>query len=148
MKKYFFAILFFLGCLFIDFNIDNNVVNAQPIVSMEADSYDSRKITIKLEGLNARTNSIRIDEVIKCNASDDGCTSDGVKIIPNTSYTPPSNGATFTSTTFEYQITTPNDGIKYFYIQMSGVSHFETTVVEYKLSTKEAGFTQLMLYKS
>ena len=136
MKKCFFTILFFLGCLFLNFNLDSNLTSAKASVSIEADSYNSRKVIIKLEGLNARTNAIRVDEVLYCNAGEEGCNSDGVKIIPDTmkEHSHPDN-ITFTSTEFEYLISTESDGDKYFYIQMSGVSYSETMIVEYTLST-------------
>lgn len=143
MKKYFFAILFFLGCLFVNFNIDNSVTNASAIFSVTTDAYNSRKITISLEGLNPRTNYIKINEVEYCQEGEESCnsyfisTNTYLRKIADT-YGEKSLLETVTSTTLDYEITTSDDGMKYYLIETygnDGATFLEYILIEYKLST-------------
>lgn len=121
MKKYVLGVFFFLGILFASLVSDGNVVRADTVATITTDAYDSKKISIELDGLTTRTNRIMIYEVVTCNPGEDGCNTYNVGGEKNLKILESADRLGITvgddlKAVLSYQIATPGDGEKEFYI--------------------------------
>ena len=150
MKKYIFSILFFLGCFFLCSAVQTNLVHAEGITySIEEDEYDSRIITIKLQGINARTTKFRVHEVEEVETCESGDTTCSVLIIGGEEkklkfLNPQDEAVEFhlaqpsVTAEFTYTIDSDSDGDKLFYIEawfQAGANPNYSCLVEYTLTT-------------
>lgn len=148
MKKYVFSVLFFLGCFFMCLTQNVNTVKADVTSTIDVDSYDSRKISIKLEGLHVRTAVVKVHEINYCNEGEAGCNSTMVGTqtlffnIVNSTEIP----ITFDerdAATIEYNIISEGDGEKNYFVEpfrddagnLVSMSSLYYHVFKYNLST-------------
>ena len=145
MKKYIFMLLFFLGCFFACLSTEVNLVEAVT-AKVTTDSYDSRKITIALDDVDAGLNRIIINEVRLCQAGDMNCQ----EVIYRNGSNIEKKQVIFLysqefiriaedrTATLTYNIRSEGDGLKYFYIATYADQSLNTNYsyfLEHSLST-------------
>ena len=136
MKKYIFAIIFFLGCFFLSLNPQTVSAEASMSATVTSDAYDKKMITIKLQDINAYVKNVKVYPIRYCEASEttvDGCQDynniglNGAsykfeKLDDGTSYSlTPDEGSNLDSSyytaTIVYNIKADTDGKKDFYVE-------------------------------